>query len=267
MGKRHGGGARNFAHKVNNPMSDKAYASEPGPRTMRADARRMAVLLLCAIVVAAAGRAHAALYKWIDEHGVVHYSDKLSVDAVNRANSELSRQGITLHKTEQARPAAQRVAKSSDNDEQKQRETERERVLAQRRDRALIESYANEGEIDLAKSRAVATIDGQLQSAHAFVAQMSKRRRELEDKKPTFAPRPVPGALVREIESIDDEVARQNEFIAAKQKESAGVAARYDADKQRFRELRAPPGGGVVTSSDGRFAASQSVGLELTSAR
>lgn len=248
-------------------MSDRPYPFQRGPRAIRVDARRIAALLLCAIVAAAAGRAHAALYKWTDEHGIVHYSDKLPVEAVNRANSELSRQAITLHKTEQARPAAQRVAKSGDNDEQKLREAERERVLAMRRDRALIESYANEAEIDLAKSRAMATIDGQLQSAHAFVAQMSKRRRELEDKKPTFAPRPVPGAIVREIETIDAEVARQNELIAAKQKESAGVAARYDADKQRFRELRAGSGGGVVTSSDGRFAANQPVGMELTSAR
>ena len=248
-------------------MSDRPYPFQRGPRAIRVDARRIAALLLCAIVAIAAGRAHAALYKWTDEHGVVHYSDKLPVEAVNRANSELSRQAITLHKTEQARPAAQRVAKSGDNDEQKLREAERERVLAMRRDRALIESYANEAEIDLAKSRAMATIDGQLQSAHAFVAQMSKRRQELEDKKPTFAPRPVPGAIVREIETIDAEVARQNELIAAKQKESAGVAARYDADKQRFRELRAGSGGGVVTSSDGRFAANQPVGMELTSAR
>lgn len=248
-------------------MSDRPYPFQRGPRAIRVDARRIAALLLCAIVAAAAGRAHAALYKWTDEHGIVHYSDKLPVEAVNRANSELSRQAITLHKTEQARPAAQRVAKSGDNDEQKLREAERERVLAMRRDRALIESYANEAEIDLAKSRAMATIDGQLQSAHAFVAQMSKRRQELEDKKPTFAPRPVPGAIVREIETIDAEVARQNELIAAKQKESAGVAARYDADKQRFRELRAGSGGGVVTSSDGRFAANQPVGMELTSAR
>ncbi|HET8875788.1 MAG TPA: DUF4124 domain-containing protein [Casimicrobiaceae bacterium] len=244
-------------------MSDRRYPFQRGPRAIRVDARRIAALLLCALVATAAGRAHAALYKWIDEHGIVHYSDKLPIEAVNRANSELSRQAITLHKTEQARPAVQRVAKSGDNDEQKLREAERERLLAMRRDRALLESYANEAEIDLAKSRAMATIDGQLQSAHAFVAQMSKRRRELDDKKPTFAPRPVPGAIVREIETIDAEVARQNELIAAKQKESAAVAARYDADKQRFRELRAGPGGGVVTSSDGRLAEN----LELTSAR
>ena len=54
-------------------------------------------------------------------------------------------------------------------------------------------------------SRAVATIAGQLQSAHAFIAQMMKRRQELEDKKPTYAPRPVPGSLVREIEKMPAE--------------------------------------------------------------
>jgi hypothetical protein len=267
IGKRRGDRAEDAAKKAKNPMSDRAYPCQRGPRAIRVDARRIAALLLCAIFAVAAGRTHAALYKWIDEHGVVHYSDKLTLDAVNRANSELSRQGITLHKTEQARPLAQRVAKTGDNDEQKLREAERERVLAMRRDRALVESYANEAEIDLAKSRALSTIDAQLQSAHAFVAQMSKRRQELEDKKPTFAPRPVPGAIVREIETIDAEVARQNELIAAKQKESAGVAARYDADRQRFHELRAGSTGGVVTSSDGRFAASQPVAMELTSAR
>jgi len=195
----------------------------------------------------------------------VHYSDKLPVEAVNRANAQLSGQGMTLRRTEQVRAVAA-AAPKTESDAQKLRESERERVIAERRDRALVESYANEAEIDLAKSRAIATIDGQVQSAHAFIAQISKRRKELEDKRVTFAPRPVPGEIPREIESIDAELARQNEFIAGKLKESANVAARYDADKERFRELRGASSGGVVTSSDGRYAAKQPVGIELTSA-
>ncbi|MDQ2915559.1 MAG: hypothetical protein M3R40_00075, partial [Pseudomonadota bacterium] len=130
------------------------------------------------------------------------------------------------------------------------------------------ESYTNEGEIDLAKSRAIATIDGQVQSAAAFIAQMTKRRAELESEKVTFAPRPVPGAIEREIETIDAELARQNELIASKKKESATVAARYEADRQRFIELRnGQPSGAVVTSSDGRYSATQPAGIKLTSAR
>jgi uncharacterized protein DUF4124 len=218
-----------------------------------------------ALLVLAASYAHAALYKWTDERGVVHYSDQLPADAVNRANYELDRQGRTIRKTEQAHPVVQRVPKT-DTEEQKMREAERERMLALRRDRALIESYANENEIDLAKSRALATIDGQVQSAEGLVAQMLKRREELVGKQATYAPRPVPGEIKREIETIDDEVARQHEYIAAKKKESTTIAARYDSDKQRFRELRTPMGADG-TSAPGRFADAQGASLEFPNSR
>ena len=243
-------------------MNQRAY--RVGAKS-RAQACRVAALVLGVLLVAAAGRAHGALYKWTDERGEVHYSDKLPADAVNRARVELSRQGMTIRKTEQAKPVVEHVART-ESEEQKLREAERERIIAQRRDKALIESYTNESEIDLAKKRALATIAGQMQSAHAFIAQITKHRQELEDKKPTYAPRPVPGSLVREIETIDAEIERQNAFIAGKEKESANVAARYDADKQRFHELRSASTGSVVTSN-GRSEVASPVGIELTSAR
>jgi hypothetical protein len=225
-----------------------------------------AALLLGLLLIVIASGAHAALYKWTDERGVVHYSDHLPPDAVNRARFELNRQGLAIKKTEQARPTAPRVAKT-ESEEQLSRQAERDRLLAARRDRAIMESYTTEAEIDLAKSRALATIDGQVQSAEAFVAQMEKRREELEGQKATFAPRPVPGSIAREIETIDGEVARQHDFIEGRRKEAATVAARYDFDKQRFRELRGgSPTSSVVTTDDGRYSASQPVGIELARA-
>jgi hypothetical protein len=225
-------------------------------------------LLIGALLVTIGSNARAALYKWTDERGVTHYSDKLPIEAVNRASSELSRDGVTVRKTEPTKPVSHATPKVQDDEQQRLRLAERERQLAERRDRALLESYTDEAEIDLAKSRAVATLDGQAQSAEAFIAQMSKRRAELEAKKVTYAPRPVPGSIEREIETIDGEVAHQNEFIAAKRKEAAAVAARYDADKQRFRELRGiPPAGGVLTTEDGRFAANAPATLEPTKSR
>jgi hypothetical protein len=235
----------------------------PRPAPGLRDALLPASLLLAGmLLLALSSHARATLYKWTDARGVVHYSDQLPPDAVDRARYELNRQGLPIRKTEAARPVVQRLAKT-ETEEQRAREAEREKVIAERRDKALLESYADPAEIDLAKSRAVATIDGQIQSAGAFIAQMQRRRDELESRKATYAPRPVPGEIAREILSIDDEIARQNEFIASKKKESATVAARYDADKQRFIELRAPTSGSVTTT-DGSGAR---VGLELTSAK
>ena len=147
-------------------------------------------LVLAAIGFAVlAAPAAAALYKWTDERGVTHYSDKLPVEAINRASSELTRQGITVRKTEPVKPIARATPKVQEDEEQRVRLAERERLLAERRDRALLESYASEAEIDLAKSRAIATLDGQAQSAEAFIGQMGKRRAELERARAVAAAR------------------------------------------------------------------------------
>jgi len=156
-------------------MNATAYRIERKSAACHVGALALAVLL-----AVMSGRAHAALYKWTDAHGEVHYSDKLPVEAVNGATTQLNRQGVAVRKTEAARPIAQQPVAHTENEEQQLREAQRAKVLAARRDRALIESYASESEIDLAKSRAVATIDGQVKSAYAYVAQMSKRRQELE---------------------------------------------------------------------------------------
>jgi hypothetical protein len=257
----------NAADGRNDIRSEQAFARDGGAGAS-GSMWLLPLLLLCAVLVTISFNARAALYKWTDERGVTHYSDKLPVEAVNRASTVLSREGVTVRKTEPAKPVSRAAPKVQEDEEQRVRLAERERLLAERRDRALLESYASEAEIDLAKSRAVATLDGQAQSAEAFIGQMGKRRAELEAKKVTYAPRPVPGSIEREIETIDSEVAHQNEFIAAKRKEAASVAARYDADKQRFRELRGiPPTGGVLTTEDGRYATNAPTQIEPTKAR
>jgi len=256
--------------EIMKPLGNRAVAGRGITRVENGPIRRTTVLLSMLLagvcLFAVTSRADDCLDKWTVERGKIHYSDKIPAEAVNGANLQLNRQGLTIRKTEQVMPSTQPVAKA-ESDEQRIRQAERDKLLAARRDRALVESYTNEKEIDLAKARAVATIDGQVQSAQGYIAQMQKRRDELEGKKGTYAPRPVPGALVFEVETIDAEIARQHEFIAAKKKESANVAARYDADKQRFHELRSgEPGTAVVATDDGRYSSANPATLKLTNA-
>ena len=111
--------------------------------------------------------------------------------------------------------------------------------MLERRDRALLGTYTTEGEIDLARSRAVSTIDAQVSSSTAYVATLTKRKLELESKKAALGDKPVPAVLERELANISTELAKQADLIAAKEKEIMTVTARYDADKRRWKELRA----------------------------
>ena len=201
-------------------------------------AMRPAILLLAlAATLALVAPVHAATYKWVDDKGMVHYSDKVPPEAMDKTNVELNKQGIAIKRNDPPPTAEQRRAKAAE--EERQKALARDREIIDRRDRALAQSYTSEDEIDLARSRALGTIETQMQSAQAYTVQLTKRRAELNERRKTFGDKPAPPALERELESIGSELEKQDAFIAEKKRETAAVTARYDADKQRWRELRA----------------------------
>ena len=215
----------------------RAVATSNGGR-MRAelrDALAMAAVLAAAVLLAPVGQARAAMYKWVDEKGVVHYTDKLPPEAVDKASVELNKQGVPIKKTDKALTSEQRRALEQEAENKKQTARQQEEVA--RRDRALLSSYSNEAEIDLARNRSLQTINSVVQSTLAFTEQLNKRKAEVEAKKVEFQGKPLEAALDRELESIDTELVRQSDLIAQKKRETEMVVAKYDADKQRWREL------------------------------
>jgi hypothetical protein len=192
-------------------------------------------LLALALLLAGVDEARAAMYKWVDEKGVVHYTDKMPHEAVDNASVELNKQGIPVKKTDKALTPEQRQA--LEQEAERKREAARAQEEIARRDRALVASYTSEAEIDLARNRSLQTINNVILSAQAFSGQLNKRKADVEAKKAESQGKPVVAVLDRELESIDLELARQADVIAQKQRETAAIMARYDADKQRWREL------------------------------
>ena len=183
-----------------------------------------------------AGAVEAAMYKWVDEKGVTHYTDTMPPDAVNKANTQLSPQGIAIKKTDPAITPEQRKAREAEAE--RQRELAKQQEETARRDRALLDSYTTDSDIDLAKSRSLRTVEMALQSAQAYSVQLTKRKTELAASKAALGGKPVPANLERELASTDAELARQADFIARKQQELVTIAARYDADKVRWEALK-----------------------------
>ena len=193
--------------------------------------------------------AHAATYKWVDEKGVVHYTDKMPPEDVNKARIELNKQGVPVKATEPAPTPEQRRAKAQEEERQKQQAKDQAELA--RKDRALLSSYTSESEIDLARNRSLRTIESVVQSSKAYSEQLAKRKAGLEAKKKTeFANKPMPAAMERELETTTAELARQEDLLALKQKEVIAVNAKYDADKKRWHELIAAKGGEAALLSD-----------------
>ena len=170
-------------------------------------------------------------------------------EAVNKGTAELNKQGVTVKKTDPALTPEQRRAK--EEEEARQRQLVQQQEAAAKRDRALLSSYTTEGEIDLARNRSLRTIESAVQSSKAYTDQLTRRKAELEGKKKTeFASKPMPAAMERELDSTNEELAKQGDLLALKQKEVVAVNAKYDADKKRWRELVAAKGGEAAALAD-----------------
>ncbi len=177
----------------------------------------------------------AATYKWTDDNGVVHYTDKLPPEQIDKARVELNTQGVPVKKIDPALTPAQRKAKEAD--EARARDVARAQEEIARKNRALLQSYTSEAEIELARKRAISTLDDIIQSAQSYSEQLVKRKNEVERKKATFGDNGVPAALEREATTVDIELVRQSELIAQKKREVAQVNAKYAAELARWREL------------------------------
>jgi Domain of unknown function (DUF4124) len=212
-----------------------------------------------ATVLFTAGAARAAMYKWVDEKGVVHYTDQMPPEAVDKASVELNKQGVPINRTEKALTPEQRRA--NELEAERAREVARAQEDIARRDRALVSSYTSEAEIDLARNRSLQTINNVILSSQAFSDQLSMRKVDVEAKKAESQGKPIVAVLDRELDSIEAELGRQNELILQKKREAAVITAKYDADKQRWRELVAAkaapkgatpaPGGSAVVPVSG----------------
>jgi DNA repair exonuclease SbcCD ATPase subunit len=189
------------------------------------------LIALCAFAVPAL----ATTYKWVDEHGVVHYTDKVPPEQIDKARIELDKQGVPVKKVDPAPTPEQRKAREAE--EARQRELARQQEDVARKNKALLQSYSSEAEIDLARKRALSTLDSVIQSAQAYSDQLKARKDEVDRKKAEFGTKPIPAALEREATTVDVELVRQNELIAQKRRETVEVQQKYDAILARWREL------------------------------
>jgi hypothetical protein len=190
-----------------------------------------------AAVVFATGVWGAGMYKWVDEQGVVHYSDKAPADVPPKGESVLDKQGREVQKIDPPLSPAQLKAKAEEDE--RQRAQAKVKDDQARKDRALMQSYSNEDEIDIARQRAISTIEAQIKSAQAYNAELTLQQKNIATQKANYGSKPIPAELEHQSVAVDSELSRQAILLRQKQEELGMAAAKYDTIKQRWREIMA----------------------------
>ncbi len=202
------------------------------------------VLLLAALYVPAAG----AAYKCVDEKGVTHIGDTEPAGCANVMMYEVSRSGAVIRSIEPTPTPEQLKVKL----EEAERRKEAERVAGEqkRKDLALLSSFSNEREFDVARDRNIEPITGRINNSKDRIKAIDKRVAEVEDemefykagKGKTAKTREAPATLVNELQRLRTEKETLEKANVASAREIEQLKAKFDADKKRWLALKANPG-------------------------
>jgi hypothetical protein len=208
-------------------------------------AAALALVLAAAYTQSALAQSKGRIICWKDQSGkVIGCGDKVPPEYQDSATKELDRRGVTRKTTETAEEEARRKAQEAAKVQQL--EVEKKRLAEQRRrDMVLLNTYANDREIDQRRDREVREVDrllGQFQGLHkGAVARRDDAQQRLAAAETTRKPS---DAVKDEIARAEAEMARLEKNIDAKNKEREGIIARYAETKRRYLEL-----GGVTAQA------------------
>jgi hypothetical protein len=201
------------------------------------------IMLLAALYVPAAG----AAYKCVDEKGVTHIGDTPPAGCANVMMYEISRSGAVIRNIEPTPTPEQLKAKLEE--EARRKEADKLAADQKRKDLALLSSYSNEREFDVARDRNVEPLNGRIYNSRDRIKVIDKRLKELDDesefykagKSKAAKSREVPAPVVAELQRLHAEKDILEKSIAGNEREIDALKAKFDADKKRWMDLKANP--------------------------
>jgi hypothetical protein len=216
-------------------------------------------LSLSVAALLAAMPAHA-VFKCVDEKGVTHYGDTMPPQCATKAITEMSKQGSVVKKYEA--PLTPEQLKAQDEERERRREHEKKLTEQRLKDHALISTYGSEREFDMARDKDLATLDARkktLSSRNEDVdAQLTKLQNEMEfykaGKSKASKGKEAPPQLVQDFSRAKNDRTSLDRELAKIDGDRVAVAARYDAEKSRWKKLKAGMPAGTLLDDKGEVA-------------
>jgi hypothetical protein len=191
-----------------------------------------ATLLAAAATVAA----ESSIYS-CTANGKTYSGDRPPPECANSDIRELNRDGSLRRVISRPLTVEEQRARAL---EAKKRLEEEERTMSQRRrDRSLLEAYANEEEIEAARTKALDSSNLVIARSTERIESLKIEKKRLDDESEFYKKREVPDDIKRGFILNTQSVSAEEKVIAEARAEMQRINERFDAEKKRFRELLA----------------------------
>ena len=180
----------------------------------------------------------AVTYKWTDEQGVVHYGDTIPPQYAQQEREVLNSRGVEVRKLE-----AQKTPEQVAAEERARQEENRQK----QHDAFLLNTYTSVKDIEALRDLRLDQMRGQKFAAEQYVESLHSRLTALQQRCEVFKPysaRPdahkMPDDVAEDLVHTLNELRTQSNALAKKNEDEVTLKAQFQADVERYRELRTP---------------------------
>jgi hypothetical protein len=178
-------------------------------------------------------------FKWTDEDGNVHFSDKIPADAAERPKEVLNDRGVTIDNLEGKKTPEQL------EQERKENEIRTAQELQHRADQALLATYLSVDEIEMHRDRRLELFEAQSRVTELYLRNLETKLEKLRESASHYQPystdsnAPMIGEdLAEDLRRIKDTISRHQRNLMKYENDEQQIVRRFDGDIARFKILK-----------------------------
>ena len=202
----------------------------------------MKKILAISIALVLASSAQAGLYRWVDDNGKVHFSDKVPAAASKKSHTKLSKAGDIagqIDPTEKQKKLDEIEAKKKEKEQlAEMRKIEAEALaVIQQRDDNLLSTYENKEELELYFLSKIKMVEGNSKILEAQNKSLNKKVINLEKKILSTKHEPTLKSITKKIVNIDKTLKKYKKALEENDKQVEQLSQNYKNNLSRYIEL------------------------------
>ncbi len=197
-----------------------------------------AIALAAIFAVAFSSAVDAKIKCWKNSEGVRECGNAVPPEYAQEGHETLNKRGLTVDSKKAAKTVEELEAERAA--QEKQRQLALEEKKREQRDRVLLDTFASEDDLVLTRDGQIAHLDSQIRLTQSHIDklqnnldQMIERAAEVERRGETPSEE-----MIKNIDNVRGQIEENETFIATKAREQTEIRSRFDADIERFRELK-----------------------------
>ena len=201
-------------------------------------------LMTCSLLLTSS-IASAGLYRWVDDKGEVHFSDKVPVAASKKAHTEIDKSGISQRELDPEakiikQQELEKLALAKAEEEEINKKIRAKRAKIRKRDHYLLSTYENKDELIKSFKTKIKMLKGNSAILSAHKERLEKKLLALQNKviKPDATKNTTTTSkLDEQIVNIKNTITQYEKVLLENDKELISLNDSFNVDLKRYLDL------------------------------